>query len=154
MRYGKGWIVFAGLSSFLLCGASSPSGCTSSNDQIGPSKGEVIGLAVGVGAAIAVGTIVIVEVNKSHHTLKGCVTVGPDGVLLHNDSDQKSYALTGITANVKVGDIVKVRGNRNKKQKDSAGTEGFVVTNINRDYGPCKATESPAAGMPAASTGQ
>jgi hypothetical protein len=151
MGHRRGIVAIVGLSSFLLCGATSPSGCTSSDDQIGPSKGEVIGAAVGVGAAIAVGTIVIIEVNKSHHTIKGCVTVGPSGVLVHNQSDQKVYSLTGITADVKVGDIVKVSGKKNKKQKDSAGDEDFAVAKISKDYGPCKTALVAPPGPPAAS---
>jgi hypothetical protein len=152
MQRRNGIIAFAALSSFLLCGASSTQGCNDSNFTIGPTKGQIIGAAVGVGAVITVGTIVIVEVHKSHHRIKGCVTVGPDGVLVHNDGDQKIYALTGITANVKVGDIVKVNGNKNKKQKDSAGDEDFMVTRINKDYGPCKAAlAAPPASAPAAS---
>ena len=86
---GKVIIAFTALSSFLLCGATSPSGCPSGGFSIGPSKGEVVGVAVGVGAAIAVGTIVLVEVHKSHHTIKGCVTAGPnsaaDGINLVPD---------------------------------------------------------------------
>ncbi len=151
MRHKKGILAFVSMSSLLLCGASSPTGCTPSDEQIGPSKGEVIGAAIGVVAAITVGTIVIVEVNKSHHTIKGCVTVGPDGVLVRNDGDQKIYGLTGITANVKAGDIVKVKGDKNKKQKNSAGDEDFMVKQVSKDYGPCKA---PADGAPAASSGQ
>jgi hypothetical protein len=154
MRHKRGIVAFVGLSSFLLCGATSPSGCTPSNEQIGPSKGEVIGIAVGIGAAIAVGTIVIVEVNKSHHTIRGCVTAGPDGIQVHNEGDQRVYALTGITANVKVGDIVKVKGNKNKKQKDSAGDEDFMVQKISKDYGPCKALDTPTAGAPPAASAQ
>ena len=152
MRRRDGYVAFAALSVFLLTGASSPTGCNTSNEQIGPSNSEVIGGIVGIGAAIAVGTIVIVEVNKSHHRIKGCVTVGPEGVLVHNEGDQKTYALTGITANVKAGDIVKVNGNKNKKQKDSAGNEDFMVTKISRDYGPCKSLAAPAD-APAAAQG-
>ena len=154
MWHKRGIVAFVGLSSILLCGATSPSGCTPSNEQIGPSKGEVIGIAVGIGAAIAVGTIVIVEVNKSHHTIRGCVTAGPDGIQVHNEGDQKVYALTGITANVKVGDIVKVKGNKNKKQKDTAGDEDFMVQKISKDYGPCKALDAPTAGAPPAASAQ
>ena len=154
MQRRNGIIAFAALSCFLLCGATAPQGCPSGTGSIGPSKGEVVGAVVGVIAVIAVGTIVIVEVNKSHHVIKGCVTAGPDGIEVHNDGDQKIYALTGVTANVKVGDIVKVNGNKNKHQKDSAGDEDFTVQKINRDYGPCKAAlaAQTAAATPAAST--
>jgi hypothetical protein len=158
MQRRNGIIAFAALSCFLLCGATAPEGCPSGTQSIGPSNGEVVGAIVGVVAVIAVGTIVIVEVNKSHHVIKGCVTAGPDGIEVHNDGDQKIYALTGITANVKVGDIVKVNGSKNKHQKDSAGDEDFVVQKIGRDYGPCKAalaaqaSAATPASTPAAST--
>ena len=144
-----GTVSMLALTSFLLCGASSPTQC---KEQIGPSNGEVIGIAVAAGAVIVVGTVVLVEVNKSHHTIKGCVTTGPNGLTVINESDKKVYALTGIPVNVKVGDIVKVNGSKQKKQKDSAGNEDFVVTRMNKDYGPCKAAvasnalPSPAAG--------
>jgi len=58
---------------------------------------------------------------------------------VQNDGDQKTYALTGITASIKVGDIVKVKGKKYKKQKDSAGNEEFMVTQVGKDFGPCKA---------------
>jgi hypothetical protein len=143
MRRRNGIVAFAALSSLLLCGATSPSSCSNSNTNndipgTSLSEGQAIGIVVGVGAAIAVGTIVLVEVHKSHHTIKGCVTAGSDGILVHNEGDQKVYSLTGITANVKVGDIVKVNGNKNKKQKDAAGDEDFAVAKVSRDYGPCK----------------
>jgi hypothetical protein len=152
MQRRKGMIAFVALSAFLLCGATSPTACPSG--RIGPSTGEVVGAAVGVGAAIAVGTIVIVEVHKSHHRIKGCVTAGPDGIQVHNEGDQKVYALTGITANVKVGDIVKVRGNKKKHQRDSAGDEEFVVTQVSKDYGPCKAALAAPAGTAASGGAQ
>ncbi len=145
MQRRNGIVAFAALSSVLLSGASSPSSCSNSS-SIGPSKGEVVGAAVGIGAAIAVGTIVLVEVHKSHHTIKGCVTAGPGGIEVQNERDKKIYALTGITANVKVGDIVQVQGNRNKDQKDSRGNGDFAVAKISRDYGPCRAATSTSTG--------
>lgn len=138
MRRRHGILAFAGLSSFLLCGATSPTGCPSGSAP-GPSNGQVYGAVAGVAAVIAVGTIVAIEVHRAHHTIKGCVMVGPDGVLVRNEGDGRIYALTGITAHVKPGDIVRVRGNKNKKQRDSAGDEDFMVTKVSKDYGPCKA---------------
>lgn len=149
MQRPKGLVAFAALSSLLLSGASSPTTCSGSNQQIGPSSGEVYGIAAGVAAGIAVGTIVLVEVHNSHHRIKGCVTAGPDGLQVHNEGDLKVYALTGVTTDVKVGDIVKLNGNKEKNQKDSAGDEDFMIEKISRDYGPCKAPAVPPAPAPA-----
>lgn len=147
MNRKSGVICFAAFSSFLLCGAQAPTQC---HESIGPSTGEVVGVAVGVGAVIVVGTVVLVEVNKSHHTIKGCVSTGPNGLEVLNESDKKTYALVGVPANVKVGDIVKVNGNKDRKQKDSAGNQDFVVTKMSKNYGPCKVTQASSA--PAAET--
>jgi hypothetical protein len=138
----------AALSSFLLCGMqSSPTGCTNSNSgRIGPSEGEVVGIGVGVTAAVVVGVVVLVEVNKSHHTIKGCVTNGPNGIEVQNESDKKTYSLVGVPASVKVGDIIRVHGSKEKKEKGSTANQDFKVAKMSRDYGPCKL--SPAPGSP------
>jgi hypothetical protein len=143
-------IAFAALSSFLLCGASSPSGCTNSNTNnnipgTSLSEGQAIGIVAGAGAAIVIGTVVLVEVHKSHHTLKGCVTAGPGGITVLNERDQRTYALTGVTAGVKIGDVVRVQGNKEKNQNDPAGDEDFTITHFSRDFGPCTAALAPPA---------
>ena len=138
MSRRRGMSAFAALSSLLLCGATTPTGCQSSG-HIGPTTGEVVGATVGIVAVVVVGTVVLVEVHKSHHTVQGCVTAGPDGLKVHQKDSQKVYALTGVTANVKVGDVIKVHGDKVRGQKDSAGDQDFAVEQISRDYGPCKA---------------
>jgi hypothetical protein len=137
MHRRSGIVCFIILGSLLTCGSTAPPGCTTGS--IGPPKGEVVGAAVGIVAVVVVGTVVLVEVNKSHHTVKGCVTAGPDGLTLHSDGNGKTYALTGVTANVKVGDVIKAHGSKQKGQKDSAGDQDFMVEKMSRDYGPCKA---------------
>jgi hypothetical protein len=151
MQRRKGFIAFAALSALLLCGAgSTPKGCNDPNFNVGVSQGQIVGAAVGVGAVIAVGTIVIVEVHKSHHTVKGCVTAGPDGIQLHTEDGRKVYALTGVTTSVQVGDIVKLHGNKEKHQKDAAGDQDFMIQKMSRDYGPCKAVlAAPPSAVPA-----
>jgi hypothetical protein len=148
MRRRSGIVAFAVLSVLLLTGQTSPSGCSGSNSNlnIGPSKGEIVGAAIGIGAVIIVGTVVLVHVHNSHHTIQGCVTAGPDGIQVHSKGDKKVYTVTGVTAGVKVGDIVKVHGDKQKHQKNSAGDEEFVVQKINKDYGPCEvASAAPAS---------
>jgi hypothetical protein len=149
MRHRNGIICFAALSSFLLCGASSPNGCTPApSGHIGPTTGEVVGVGVGVAATIVVATVVLVHVHNSHFTVRGCVTAGADGLKLHENGSSKVYALTGVTANVKPGDVIKLHGAKLKGQKDNAGDQDFAVESINKDYGPC--TTEPAAATGAA----
>jgi len=129
-----GFIAMAALTPFFLCGATSPTGC---QPQPKPSNAGIYATAAAVGGGIVVGAIILVEVNKSHHTVKGCVSAGPNGVVVRNESDNENYDLVGVTANTKVGDRVKLHGSKDKKTKDSAANRTFVVEKVTRDYGPC-----------------
>ena len=133
-----GIAAFAILAAMLFTGASSPSGCdtSSSSGSIGPSNGQVVGAAIGIGAVIAVAIIVSVEINRSHHVLTGCVVTSSNGLDLHT-SDGKIYSLEGDAASIKVGDKVKLHGTKIKKAKDSTGLGVFKVEKLNRSYGPC-----------------
>ena len=136
--------------SVLLSGAATQS-CNSSNyGDVGPSKGKVIGAAVGVGAVIAIATVVLVEVHNSHHTLKGCVTTSPNGLQVISDFDGKVYQVSGVTANVKVGDQVRLHGAKEKSKGSSNRT--FIIQEIKKDYGPCKAPVSASAATQAPKT--
>jgi hypothetical protein len=137
------------LTSLLLAGASTQScNTTQTSGSIGPSKGEVIGAAVGIVAIIGVGTVVLIEVHNSHHTIKGCVTAGPSGIQVYDFANQRTYYVTGATANVKAGDLVRLHGNKEKKKKGDPG-QAFVVEKITKDYRPCKDSEmSPATASP------
>ena len=130
-----GIAAFAGLAVLFCSGSTSPTACQSSG-TIGPSTGEVVGAAVGIGAVIAVAIIVPVEISHSHHTLVGCVVAGASGLELRTN-DAKTYALEGDAASIKVGDRVKLHGSKAKKTKDSAGDQVFRVEKLNRDYGMC-----------------
>ena len=122
MQHRRRIIAFAGVGLLLLARANSQAlGPNIPGTSITP--GEAVGIVVGSAVAITVVTVVLVH--NAHPTLKGCVTAGPGGMLMHNDGDQKTYALTGITASVRVGEVVKVKGKKYKKQKDSAGNEEF-----------------------------
>lgn len=137
-----GIAAFAGLAVLLCSGATAPTGCPSG--QIGPSDGEVVGAAVGIAAVIAVGVVVLVEVNHSHHTLSGCVVPGPNGLELVT-SDSKRYQLEGDPSSVKAGDRVKFHGSKVKKTRDSSGDQVFKVETIKKNYGPCTVSPAPAA---------
>jgi hypothetical protein len=150
MRHAKGIVASIALSALLLSGAYSRS---QGNNIPGTSitLGQAIGIVVGSGAAIAIVTVVLVH--NAHPTLKGCVTAGPGGMLVHNQGDDKTYALTGTTADIKAGDLVKVQGKKVKKQKDSAGNQDFTVLRLIKNYGACKAPQAPA-GTPASAASE
>ena len=130
-----GIAAFASLAVLFCSGSTAPAGCQGYGN-IGPSSGEVVGAAVGIGAVIAVAIIVPLEISHSHHALNGCVVTGPNGLELRT-SDSKTYALEGDAASIKVGDRVKLHGSKAKRTKDSTGDQVFRVEKLNRDYGPC-----------------
>lgn len=142
-------MVATALASLVCCVAVVPTGCTngtfqSSSGSLGPSGGQVAAVAIGVGAVV-IGTVVLIEVNHGHHNVKGCVFSGQNGLQVQTQGDMKTYALTGETANIKVGDLVQFHGTKVKKVKGSAGNGTFTVEKISRDYGPCKLNSGQAA---------
>lgn len=137
------------LSLLICCGATSGS-CNTSDDTIGPSTGQVVGVAVGAAAVIAAAIIIPVEISKSHHTLKGCIFSTPAGLELRT-ADNKTYALSGTTANLSPGSTVRVHGDRQKHNKNATGDQLFVVQKMQKNFGPCQAlasTQRPAAPQP------
>jgi hypothetical protein len=150
MSSRTGNAVVLALGALICCGFDSPQGCQpNQNERIGPSGAEV-GAAIAGVAVVVVGTIVLIDVNHNHHNIKGCVLNGPNGLQVQ-DGD-KIYSLTGATAQIKAGDVVRVHGDRAKRTKASSGAT-FVVEKVSRDYGPCKSLPAPpAATAPVAAT--
>jgi hypothetical protein len=102
--------------------------------QIGPSKGEIVGIIVGAAAAITgVGFLIYHETHK-HPSITGCVATVADGLILQNEKDKKVYALSGDSAALRAGERFTLRG---KKIKDSSGKPSFQVEKLIKDYGTC-----------------
>jgi hypothetical protein len=102
----------------------------------GVTKGEIIGIIVGVVAAITVVAIVVVHESRKTRTITGCVSSGPNGMILTNEKDKHSYALSGNTAGVKPGERITVQG---KKINPSAGKPLTWDTKaITSDLGVCQ----------------
>lgn len=136
------------LASFLLGGATAPTGCTPAPQ---PSHtGAEVG-AIAAVAGVVVGTVVLVEVHKDHHTIKGCITASQSGLQVHDDRDLKTYTLLGATSATKAGGIVQLHGSKEKERKGSTDDPSFVVEGVNRTYGPCSVNTKPAAGAATAS---
>jgi hypothetical protein len=110
--------------------------------QLGPSKGEIVGLSVGVAAVSALVVVASVEAGRNRHILKGCVSTGPDGLQLTRDSDKKVFSLLRAPADVQPGEKVKLHGTKQKKQKGSTGNQQFVVQRVAKDFGRCERSAS------------
>lgn len=134
--------LISGILTSSLLVATAPTSCNSNgNFSVGPSGAEVAGAIVGVSAVI-VGAVVLVEVHHSHHTLKGCVASTSDGLQMISASGGETYALSGATTGLKVGDTVRVHGVKHKKKGSAERT--FVVEKLSKDYGPCMAAPAKA----------
>lgn len=123
------------------------SGCCGPNDpncrnvgSIGPSTGEIVAAAVGVVAVIGFGTAAIIEVEHSHHNIKGCIFNSSDGLEIEDAGTHKRFMLAGTTTDLKEGTLVRIHGSRAKKQKGSTTIQAFVVQDLKKTYGPCTVT--------------
>jgi len=132
-KYFNHRIVVAGFVLAGILGSGSTSAYPQSGGRIGgPSGGQVAGAVVGVGAAIAI--VTVVAINHGHHSLTGCAFSSPGGMKL-KAGDSKVYAVEGDASSIKAGDKVKVHGSHVKKTKDA--DQGFNVDRVSKDYGPC-----------------
>lgn len=131
----------------LQVSGTTPQSCNTTSQpatSVGPSTGEVVGAAVAVVGVAVLGTVVLVEVHNSHHTIKGCVTAGSGGLQVRDTANQHIYDVSGVTAGVKVGDVVRLHGDKEKKTKGET-SQGFVIQKMNKDYGPCEVPGTPTA---------
>jgi hypothetical protein len=103
-------------------------------DTFGTIKNEVVFGSIGVGAGIGVGIFFLV-----HHgaSIKGCAANGPDGLELRTENGSNVYQLSGATAEVRVGDLVRLKGKR--KPPKNGDVPMFIVRGVAKDYGACAA---------------
>jgi hypothetical protein len=99
--------------------------------RIGPTKAEVVGAAIGLGAIVT--GILYLTLHKAYIT--GCTQSADGASSLTDDQDGHTYALVDESSEVKAGKRVKLQG---KKKKDKQGKRSFRVMKIKKDYGPCQ----------------
>jgi hypothetical protein len=66
------------------------------------------------------------------------VVTGPNGLELQNEGDQRTFLLQGITADVKSGNRVSVKGKKAKNAKGGSGKPTFLVEKLAKDFGACR----------------
>lgn len=93
---------------------------------------------VAVVAAIGVGVFF-----AFHHgaSIKGCAVNGPGGLEIRTQNGANVYELSGATADVRAGDLVRVKGK--KKRAQDGDVPMFVVRGLAKDYGACAAAGHP-----------
>jgi hypothetical protein len=132
--------VSLGSIALMFTGCCGPNDPNCRNVSIGPSTGEIVAVAVGIVAAVGVTTAVVIEVEHSHHNIKGCIFNSPDGLEIQDAGTHKKFMLTGATLGLKEGNLVRIHGSRAKKQKESKTDQVFVVQSLKKTYGACTVT--------------
>ena len=113
--------------------------------DIGPSKGQVVGAAVGAIAAITVISVSLYFVLREPR-ITGCVTAGPDGSLAiqGNNASDPLYMLQNAPPTLQAGQRVKVLGH---KKKNADKTKTLVVARVASVYGACSPSGATAHAM-------
>ncbi len=114
--------------------------------DIGPSKGQVVGAAVGAIAAITVISVSLYFVLREPR-ITGCVTAGPDGSLAiqgGNNASDPLYMLQNAPPTLQTGQRVKVLGH---KKKNADKTKTLAVDRVASVYGSCSASGATAHAM-------
>ncbi len=132
--------------SFFLVAASlllsaKPSPAQLDLGTIGPSKGEVIGVAVGAVAALTVvGVVIYFAVRQPRVT--GCVASAPDGnlTLRGSGTGDQLYLLQNAPSTLQAGQRVKVFGH---KTKDASKAKVFTIARVDKVYGACSPSTGP-----------
>jgi hypothetical protein len=91
-------------------------------------KAAIVGVAVGLGAAVGVGIYLI---HRSHTSLTGCVQQTGQGLSL-TAKDGNNYELVNTPGEVKARKRLSLRGH-----KINTSGRAFRVDHVSRDYGAC-----------------
>jgi hypothetical protein len=95
----------------------------------------VIGI-VAVGAGLVVATVLIIHYSKKR-TLTGCINSAENGMIVMDEKDKQTYALSGDIAGIKPGERMKLRGKK-LKAKNHDKTMMWEVREVSRDFGVCQ----------------
>jgi hypothetical protein len=91
-------------------------------------KAAIVGVAVGLGAAIGIG---VYFVHRSHTSLTGCVQQSDSGLSL--TAKDGHYELVNAPGEVKARERLSLRGHKMTAPSGRA----FRVDRVSRDYGAC-----------------
>ena len=129
------------------------------------SNGTIAGVIVGVVAAVVVVAYVVIHESSKKRSITGCVTPAENGMSVTDEKDKRSYALSGNTADIKLGDRMTLQGKKDqaegRRQVDGLGNKNDIqrlrrlsVPSVNLGFTPAspaphQLTPLPAHGSPA-----
>jgi hypothetical protein len=105
---------------------------TISND----ARNVVIGI-VAVSVALVVITVVIVHESRKKRTVTGCVISGANGMSVTDEKDNRIYALSGNTSDIKPGNRVTLHGKK-VNPKGASAPLTWDVSKETKDLGACR----------------
>lgn len=117
-----------------LCVALSPS--AEAQDKI-VSNGTIVGVIVGVVAAVAIVAYVAIHESSKKRSITGCVIPAENGMRVTDEKDKRSYALSGNTGDIKPGDRMTLQGKK-IKPKDAGKPVLWETKTISKDFGVCQ----------------
>jgi hypothetical protein len=102
-----------------------------------PSAAGFIAGAVAAVAAVVIVTVVVVHEASKTRRITGCVKSGENGMSLMNETDKRTYMLSGNTIDVKPGDRVTLQGKK-VKPKGADKPLAWEVKKETKDFGACQ----------------
>jgi hypothetical protein len=88
--------------------------------------------------SVAVGVLVVFLIIHYKHkksSVTGCVVAAGNAVSITDESDKRTYALSGDTGAVKAGQRMKIEG---KRQIEKNGTFSLEVQKVSKVFGVCQ----------------
>jgi hypothetical protein len=104
-------------------------------DKLQTEGDEIVIAIVVVAVGVVVGTILIIHYSKKRSITRRVMPASA-GMILTDEKDKHTYALSGITTGVKQGNRMKLQGKRLKPK----GTDTALVwetKDVAKDYGAC-----------------
>jgi hypothetical protein len=122
-----------------LCVALSPSAKAQTGGGKIVSNGTIAGVIIGVVAAVVIVAYVVIQESTKKRSITGCVIPAGNGMSVADEKDNRSYAISGNTADVKAGDRVTLQGKR-IKPKHAGKLVAWETKTISKDFGACRPT--------------
>lgn len=101
------------------------------------SNGTIVGVIVGVVAAVAIVAYVAIHESSKKRSITGCVIRADNGMSMTDEKDNRSYALSGNTGEIKPGDRMTLQGKK-IKPKDTGKPVLWETKTISKDFGVCQ----------------